>query len=277
MVNAFGKAKKERGKPQNTNKHKQYVSTIVDDVVRNSDIVLEVLDSRFIEKTRNIETEKKAEKLGKAILYVFNKADLVDVDKIKKEIEIWNLKPSLFFSAKKRKGSAALKKMIKIQANKLKKEFVNVGVIGYPNTGKSSLINLLVGRVVSKASSVSGYTKGFHKIKIAQGIYLIDSPGIIPEQEKFAMQRGIVTKHSEIGAVSWEKARNPEMIVDKLIRDYPYILETHYKIDAQGNSEILIEELGRRMHFLKKGNVVDEIRTSKQILKDWQEGKIKVI
>ena len=66
------------------------------------------------------------------------------------------------------------------------------------------------------------------------------------------------------------------MVVSRLMIEYPNILERHYKIDANGDSEILIEQLGKKLNYLKKGSLIDETRTAKQILKDWQEGKIRL-
>jgi len=157
----------------------------------------------------------------------------------------------------------------------LKQELVNVAVIGYPNTGKSSLINSLAGRSVSKTSSEAGYTKGIQKIKISEGVYLIDTPGVIPPEEKFSRDKKILAKHSKVGAITWYKAKDPEMIVFEIMKEYPGILEKHYEIEADGDSEILIENLGRKVNYLKKGNEVDEIRSAKKILRDWQEGKIR--
>lgn len=276
MVSKIGKAKKTRGKSPRANKHRGSVPSIVNDIIEQADVILEILDARFIEKTRNLEIEKKVKRLGKTIIYVFNKLDLVDVDKIKRNIELQELKPNIFFSARERKGSAGLRKMIKIEARKLNEDSVNIGVIGYPNTGKSSIINLLSGKSVAKTSSEAGYTKGIQKIKLSKGLYLIDTPGIIPSKEKIGYNKEHHLRHAQIGAITWDKAKNPDMVVFRLMEEYPGVLEKHYKIDAGRDSELLIEELGRKLNYLKKGNLVDENRVSKKILKDWQEGKIKV-
>ena len=276
MVSKFGKSKKAKGKSPNTHKHKNYVPSIIDRVIEEADIILEVLDSRFIEKTRNFEIEKKVKKLGKVIIYVFNKSDLVNVNKIKLNKELEKLKPNLFFSSKKRRGSANLKKVIKMESKKLKQESVNIGIIGYPNTGKSSLINLITGKSSAKTSSEAGYTKGIQKIKLSKKLYLIDTPGIIPILEKSSTSIRNLIKHPQIGAVTWDKSKDPDLVVDQLMKDYPGILEEHYKINVT-DSEILIEKLGKKLNYLKKGKLIDEIRTAKQILRDWQEGKIKFV
>jgi len=275
MVNKFGKSKKTKGKSPNTHKHKSYVPSIVNRVIEEADIILEVLDSRFIEKTRNFEIEKKLKKLGKVIIYVFNKSDLVNVNKIKLNKELEKLKPNLFLSSKERRGYANLKKLIKIESKKLKQESVNIGIIGYPNTGKSSLINSLTGKSSAKTSTEAGYTKGVQKIKLSKELYLLDTPGIIPILEKSSTSIKDLVKHSQIGAITWDKSKNPDLVVDRLMKEYPGILEKHYKIKGKVDSELLIEKLGKKLNYLKKGKLIDENRTAKQILRDWQEGKIK--
>jgi len=276
MTNPFGKAKEGRNKPDYTNKHRSSVPSLIDQVVGEADIILEILDSRFLEKTRNLEVEKKVKDLGKILIYIFNKSDLVDINQVKMEEDFAALKPSLFFSSTNRKGSATLMRMIKMQVKKIKKDIVNIGVIGYPNTGKSSMINLLAGRSVSRTSSEAGFTKGIQKIKIFSGVYLIDTPGIIPIEEKVHGNRKLLAKHSKIGAITWYKAKDPDVIVFEIMKEYPGILEAHYNIEAEGDVEVLIEKLGRKFRYLKKGNEVDEDRTAKHVLREWQEGKIRI-
>ena len=276
MVSKLGKAKKTRGKSHRTHKHRRSVPSIVNNIIEQADVILEILDARFIEKTRNPEIEKKVRSLGKTIIYVFNKLDLADVEKVKQNIELQDLKPKIFFSARERKGSAGLRKLIKIEANKLNEESVNIGVIGYPNTGKSSIINLLSGKSVARTSSEAGYTKGIQKIKLSEGLYLIDTPGIIPTKEKIGGNKENYLRHAQIGAITWDKAKNPDMVVFRLTEEYPGVLEKYYEIKTDNDSEVLIEKLGRKLNYLKKGNLVDENRVSKKILKDWQEGKIRI-
>ena len=270
MKNKFGKGKKAKGKSPSTHKHKKYVPSIIDKVIENSDMVLQVLDSRFIEKTRNREIERKV----KNLIYVFNKSDLVNKNKLEEETQ--TLKPNVFFSSKEKKGYQNLKKLIKIQSKRLKKETINIGVLGYPNTGKSSLINFLSKKSSTKTSSEAGFTKGMQKIKISKGLYLIDTPGIIPIKEKLSTKIKDLTKKPEIGAVTWDRAKNPELTIHKLMKEYPNILEKYYKIDANGDSEFLIEKLGEKLNYMRKGNLIDDTRTAKKILKDWQEGKIRI-
>ena len=276
FTNPIGRAKEGRGKSDRTNKHKIPIPALVDSIIEGADIILEVLDARFVEKTRNLDIEKRVKRKGKKLIYVFNKADLIDEKKFRAEVEISYLIPHVFISTKEKIGAGFLKRMLKIEAKKLGKKIVNIGILGYPNTGKSSLINFLAGKSAAKISSEAGYTKGIQKIRLSSDLYVLDTPGIIPSYEKSKESREMTAKHSQIGAITWDKTKNPDMVVFKIMKEYPGILEKYYQISAEGNSEILIESLGKRLHYLIKGGVVDEMRTAKKILKDWQDGKISI-
>ena len=209
-------------------------------------------------------------------MYVLNKSDLVDVAEIKLNLELNEIKPYIFFSAKNKNGLSDLKEIIRKMSNNLDTDAMNVGIIGYPNTGKSSIINILTGRAATKTSSQAGFTKGLQKIRIFPGVYLMDTPGIIPLKEDSTKNRRDLIKHAEIGVRTWDKTKNPDMVVHKIMQEYPGILEKYYKIKAGGDSEILIEGLGRKHNYLIKGNIVDEDRTARHVLRDWQEGRIRI-
>ena len=62
------KEKKEKGR-------KEYVE-LLESIIDSSDIILEILDVRFVEEMRNKEIENKIQEKGKKIIYVLNKTDL---------------------------------------------------------------------------------------------------------------------------------------------------------------------------------------------------------
>ena len=82
------------------NSHKKSFPLQAHEVVRVSDIVLEVLDARFIDDTRNLEIEKEILGKGKKIIYVLNKADLVDTSELIKSGKLKDLKPYVLVSCK---------------------------------------------------------------------------------------------------------------------------------------------------------------------------------
>jgi len=256
------------------NKHRIAFPEIARQVILQSDIILEILDSRFWKETRNFEFEEEIKKLGKKIIFILNKSDLVDRKKLTREIG--SLYPRVLVSCKERKGSSELREIIKIESKKIGKEKIYIGVIGYPNTGKSSVINILIGKRSARVASEPGFTKGMQKVKLSKNIYLIDTPGVIPLYEDSNINKRDLVKHTLINVRSWDRVKEPEMIVYKLMQKYPGVLEKFYNFQVNGDSEILIEKLGRKKGFLAKGDIVDVDRTSRAILRDFQEGKIRV-
>jgi hypothetical protein len=248
-------------------------------IIQMSDIILEVLDARFIQETRNPELEKQIKKQDKRIIYVFNKSDLIDIKKVKEEID--SLTPKVFVSCMTRKGGKELRNKIKITSYTVKHPVdkslnkITIGVIGFPNTGKSSLINLLVGKPAAGVGADAGFTRGIQKVNLTSNIVLLDSPGVIPAKQYSSSNISAMSQHTKVGARSSSQVKNPEVAVAVIMKEFPSLLEKFYNINAEGDPEILIEKLGRRRGLLKKKNEVDDDKTAREILKNWQEGKIK--
>lgn len=258
---------------ENLRKQRGKYPDILKKVIQDSDIILEVLDARFIDENRNLEIEEEIRQHNKILIYVLNKSDLL------LKAEKTNLSPSILVSCKNRKDIKKLRNLIKIFSKKIKKspgQKFFVGIIGYPNTGKSSLINLLIGRSSAGVGSEAGFTRAIQKLKLDENIFLLDSPGVIPEKKYSHTEKEKISKQTIAGGRSSSQVKDPEIVIAKLIEEYPGILENFYNIKANGDSEILIEELGRKKGFLKKGSLVDEDRTARYILREWQTGEIKI-
>ncbi|MBU0470707.1 MAG: 50S ribosome-binding GTPase [Nanoarchaeota archaeon] len=235
----------------------------VNQVLKEAEIIIEVLDARSIEETRNKEIEKKIESEGKKILFVINKSDLVDLKKaeaIKK-----TLKPSLFISSKDHLGTTLLKKKILEMS---RGEKVTVGILGYPNVGKSSLINALSGRGSARTSAESGYTKGLQKIKVDNKILVIDTPGVFPRKEKDSF------KHGKTGAIDSGRIKDPEFVALSLIEEEKTRIKKHYGLKEE-DSEKILEEIAFKFKRLIKGGKPDTDYAARFLLKEWQNGKIK--
>ncbi len=277
---------------ENLKKQKQKYPNIARKIIEASDIILQISDARFIDSTRNLELEKVIKNSNKKIINVINKSDLINKKTLNKE-NFSNLYPYIFISCKKRTGIKALRNLIKKFSKTIdieKKEIsedeeirklssknkINIGIIGYPNTGKSSLINLLIGKSSAITGAEAGVTKGFQKLKLTKDIVLIDTPGIIPKNIYSEIKKANLATHTKLSGRGYSQIKEPEIIVAEIMKQYKKIFEKFYNINAKGNAEILIEKLGKRKNFLKKGGEINTDKTARLILKDWQLGRIKI-
>ena len=237
----------------------------VNKVIEQADIILEVVDARDVDGTRNKEIEDKVKKKGKVLISVLNKCDLADkrdLEKIKKR-----LKKCVFVSCKEYHGFKMLKEAIMIEANGLKIDKPRVGVLGYPNMGKSSVINALKGSKAARTSAESGYTKGKQFIA-ARSIKLIDTPGVIPYKEKGEL------KYALMGITT--KVKDADLVVMQFMEEQEGVLEKYYNVDVEKDKEGTLEKITLKLNFLKKGGLPDIKRGAEAILKDLQRGKIKI-
>ena len=235
----------------------------VNSVLEQAEIIIEVLDGRLIEESRNREIEEKVKRMNKKLLFVINKCDLVEQKKMEEAKR--KLHPSLFVSCREHFGTTMLKKKI-LELSKGKETVV--GIVGYPNVGKSSLINALSGRGSARTSPESGFTKGLQKVRVDKRILLIDTPGVLPYLEK---NEG---KHVLMSTIDYGKIKDPETAALQIITDKTELVRDCYQVKGDNPEEIL-EEIAMKFNRLQKGGEPDLEATGRIVIKDWQAGKMK--
>jgi len=267
---------------------------LVKRIITESDLVLEILDARFVELSRNEEVERLIEEVGRPMIFVINKKDLISKEKIREQVDKLREKGEVVFISTKKKGDE------KILLYKIKKVFkkygkrevvvrgkfdpkpkyrvavadIVVGVLGYPNVGKSSIINFLAHKKKAKVSKKSGATHGIHWINVNKEIKLIDSPGVIPLKREDEIRYGL------IGAKDTGALKNPEIVAHAVIKlflkENKKAFEEFYKINMTGNTEDIVNKVAEKKAYLLKGERVDENRAIMVIVRDWQQGRLRL-
>lgn len=240
-------------------------------VLDSSDVIVHVLDARDPQGTlcERIATYIKEEAPHKHLMYVLNKVDLVPTGVTAKWLKHFSrAHPTIAYHSNSISNNYGKNNLVNLlrQLSKLyKKKHLSVGFVGYPNIGKSSIINTLRNKAVCKVAPVPGETKVWQYITLTRGIYLIDCPGIVP----IADYAQAVLR----GAVRVENIEEPEEYVEMVVERARDSVAKAYGVGFRDATD-LIEKLAVRFGKLEKGGEPNINAVSKMILHDWFRGKI---
>ena len=158
---------------------------------------------------------------------------------------------------------------------------ISCGVIGYPNVGKSSVINALRAKAVCKVAPVPGETKVWQYVALTKRVNLIDCPGVVYNDDD-GDEASMVLK----GVVRAERLPDPVVYIASLLRrcDPKHIVKT-YDVPFDGLKGVseqedhdqalaFVDALARKSGRLRKGGEADAHTVAVQLINDWQRGKI---
>jgi len=240
----------------------------IEQIVRESDVVLEILDARSVSLSRNEQLEEIITRVGRPRILVVNKIDLISMRDL--EIAVGRVldsrraeKDSVVYFTNRNKKTVRnlLSKIRQVFAKYGKRESyaknpilekpyreargdIIVGVVGYPNVGKSSVINALAFKKKAPVSSKAGTTHGIHWIAAGKTeIKLIDTPGVIPLKRNEEAELGLIAARNP------EKMKDPEVAAGKIIEQFiqenrTKRLEEFYKL------KFTEEDLNEKNHYI---------------------------
>lgn len=245
-------------------------------VIDSSDVIVHVLDARDPLGTRCASVEKyiKTEAAHKHLIYVLNKCDLVPnwvtaawVKHLSKRYPTLAFHASITNSFGKGNLINVLRQFSSLHSDRKQ---ISVGFIGYPNTGKSSIINTLRRKKVCTVAPIPGETKVWQYITLMKRIFLIDCPGIVPpspnDTEADILFRGVVRV---------EHVAHPEQYIPHMLeRCERKHLERTYEVSGWTDAASFLELIARKHGRLLKGGEPDEQGVAKLVLTDFNRGKI---
>lgn len=248
------------------------------------DVAVELLDARIPVSSANPMVEQLIQ--GKNHLVILNKADLADPEVTEQWVSFYKGKgirviPVSSTSNKDRKKLlAAIKETAAPALEKWKRRGIRnrsarIMILGIPNVGKSTLINRLAGTAATRTANTPGHTRGKQWVRLAQGLDLLDTPGVL--WPKFDDQVAAL-RLAATGAIAGDVFDSFE-VVSALLKDLsvrsPEVLKEKYGIDdPEEDTLLMIEKVGRRRGSLLQGGAVDMARAQQAVLSDFRSGKL---
>jgi nuclear GTP-binding protein len=249
-------------------------------VVDCSDVVLHVIDARNVPGTRCTMIEKHIRENAshKHLVYVLNKIDLVPNWVAKRWMgELARDRPTIAFHASMTHafGKGALISLLR-QFGKLHedKKQISVGVIGYPNVGKSSVINTLISKKSCKVAPIPGETKIWQYISLFKRISLIDCPGVVVDTAGDTETDSVLK-----GVVRAERLENPEDYIKAIIdKVKPEHIAGQYKFTKEDTKwetvTQLLETIATKAGRLRKGGDPCLRSAAITLINDYQRGRL---
>lgn len=242
------------------------------------DIIIEILDARIPFSSENPMLARLC--ANKPRIKVLNKSDLAD--------PAITLQWQSYFDRETNVRTLALtteqpEKMRQIQelchammpAKSQSDRLILALIMGIPNVGKSTLINILAGRIIAKTGNEPAITKTRQRIDIGNQVILFDTPGMLwPNIEnKNSGYRLAVTGAIKDTALKHEQVA--DFAADYLLQSYPDLLKTRFQLEQlPPSSEALLDAIGRKRGCLRSGGRVDTDKAAKILLTELRTGTL---
>jgi nuclear GTP-binding protein len=213
----------------------------------------------------------------KHLVFVLNKIDLVPNWVAKRWMgELAKDRPTIAFHASQTHafGKGALISLLR-QFGKLHedKKQISVGVIGYPNVGKSSVINTVISKKSCKVAPIPGETKIWQYVTLFKNISLIDCPGVVVNTAGDTETDSVLKS-----VVRAERLENPEEFVEAILdRVQRQHIVGQYKLSADTDwkdSTELLELVARKCGRLRKGGEPCLRSAAVMLINDFQRGRL---
>lgn len=241
------------------------------------DIIIEIKDSRIPVASSNPVIAELAR--NKPVLVILNKADLAD----EKQNLLWlgqyehcllanSVNQNLTKTVVDKVKDILKDKIDKAKAKGIRKKVLRAMVVGIPNVGKSTFINNIVKKKITKTENRPGVTRNLQWIKINDDLELLDTPGVLwPRLDNQDDARLLAL----LGSIKDDILDKQDLVsygLNYIVDNYPGLIANRYNVKE--NKDKLIDDIATEKKCLLKDNNIDYNKTYDMILKDIRNNKI---
>lgn len=242
---------------------------MVFDLIARSDLCLEVIDGRLPALTRVSIIENFARNSQIPLIIVLNKCDLVPQQVCEHNKHILGRSfPTVYISAQARQGTKKLRSQI---ARISPQQEITISIVGIPNTGKSSLLNILRGKHVSPTGQKPGITRSEQLVRISKRVLAFDSPGVVPLDHQNENIQAF------LGALPIEKLTDPistvEFFLDRIKRYNAKGLKARYELTSLDvDNETILSHIAHNRGLFLKGGDLNLSEAAKVLMREFTSG-----
>ena len=246
-----------------------------------ADVVIEVCDARIPLSSRNPDLDQMVQYKQRIVL--LNKADLADPGLTQAWSEHFKVQGLTVLALNSLRSAnkvvplieAAAKQKIENAQKRGIKKTVRAMVVGVPNVGKSTLINLIKGKSTIKTADMLGVTRSTTWFRVTPYLELMDSPGLLwPKLEDPLVAQRL----AYIGSIRDQVHDTLQLclnLLDELMNTHADMLLARYKLtDTTLRGEKLLEAICLGRGFLVRGGELDIERGITAVLDEFRGGKI---
>jgi len=233
----------------------------IKEILPQIDVVIEVCDARLPFSSENpMITEIRGDK---PLIKILNKSDLADASKTKVWLEYFESQHNVKAIALTTDNPGVAKNIANLirklvpNKNEAGKQ-INAMIMGIPNVGKSTLINTLVGKAKAKVGNEPAVTKGQQRIRLDEGLYLFDTPGMLWPKIANENSGYRLAVSGAVKDTAFDHDDIAYFAADYLLKNYPERVMERYKLtELPEHEENLIEAIGRVRSCVRSGGRVD--------------------
>ncbi len=260
--------------------HMKKTRELISENLKLVDMVIEVTDARIPVSSRNPIIDDIVGQKPRIVL--LNKSDLSDAAQNRAWSEYFEAQGYYGMTMNCMNGSGVkelFRLLEKLKADKNKEQVRNkpfrLMIVGVPNVGKSSLINRMTGKKSTKTGDRPGVTKGKQWLTLANGMQLLDTPGIL--WPKFEDPRAGLDL-AFCGSIKDEILDTATLaleLIKVLQADYPQQLVERYKIDGICEEALdTMDAIALKRGWILSGKRIDYERCGRTVLDEFRAGLI---